>query len=218
MTNENYEPTGEIRIHDGKTPGGINPIPATGGSSSGVNVKQAFKSDTWSTDNDDFVDIPGLEVTITPGSADSEVFVMIDMMVNTSWYCGEVQLVRNGEYIAQGDEAGVRPRSTIIVSIPPSTDGYSQRSSANFLDKPNTTEPVTYKLVARGRKDDQNNGALFVNRTDMDRDTSTFDGRGVSSLTVMEVNNNPVPTPSAIETLNATIVDLQTRVAALEGS
>ena len=160
------------------------------------NVKQAFKSDAWSTDSNDFVDIPGLEVTITPESADSEVFVMLDMMVNVSHYCGEVQLVRNGEYIAQADEAGLRPRSTIVVGIPPTTHGDSQRSSANFLDKPNTTEPVTYKLVARGRKDDELNGAIYINRTDEDRDSNTYDGRGVSSLTVMEVNNNPLPAAS----------------------
>ena len=28
VTNEVFEPTGEIRVHDGKTPGGINPIEA----------------------------------------------------------------------------------------------------------------------------------------------------------------------------------------------
>ena len=28
VTNEVFEPTGEIRVHDGKTPGGINPVDA----------------------------------------------------------------------------------------------------------------------------------------------------------------------------------------------
>jgi len=136
------------------------------------------------------VDIPDLSVSITPKSATSEILVMIDTMNAVDIYCGEIQLARNGTYIYQADAAGVRPRGTIIVGRETSVHGESERSSAIFLDSPNTTSEVTYKLLGRGRKDNEQDGGLFINRTAQDRDTNTYDGRGVSSITVMEIGES----------------------------
>jgi len=161
-----------------------------GGGGCILQVKQSVKTDSWMTRSNDFVDIPGLDVSITPKSATSKILVMIDTMNAADFYCGEIQLARNGTYIYQADAAGNRPRSTIIVGREPSPHGESERSSAIFLDSPNTTSEVTYKLLGRGRKDNEQDGGLFINRTPPDRDTNTFDGRGVSSITVMEIDES----------------------------
>ena len=53
-----------------------------------------------------------------------------------------------------------------------------------FLDSPNTTSEITYKLQAN-----TSNGAnniMYINRTGNDAN-ATYGGRGVSSITVMEI-------------------------------
>ncbi len=153
-------------------------------------VKQVTKSDSWFTRENDFVDIPDLTITLTPNSENSKFLIIADLMTSTDHYCGEIQLTYNDTYIYQADTAGARPISSILVGREPSSHGESERSTLHYVHEPNTTEPVTYKLMGRGRKDDEQNGGLFINRTPQDRDTNTYDGRGISSLIVMEIDES----------------------------
>ncbi|MEK9694112.1 MAG: hypothetical protein VW270_00030 [Candidatus Poseidoniales archaeon] len=176
---------------NGNVAAGEGSVSSSIGSGAGVQqVKQATKSDSWYTRENDFVDIPGLTITLTPRSENSKFLIIADLMTSTDYYCGEIQLAYNGSYIYQADVAGSRPRSSIIVGREPSPHGESERSTLHYVHEPNTTEPVTYKLMGRGRKDNQNDGGLFINRTPPDRDTNTFDGRGISSLIVMEIDES----------------------------
>jgi len=52
-----------------------------------------------------------------------------------------------------------------------------------FLDSPNTTSSVTYKLQIFNSA----GTTTYVNRSQNDRDTSLYDGRVASTITVMEV-------------------------------
>ena len=101
-------------------------------------------------------------------------------------HVGGLQLVRDTTNIYQADAASNRTRFTIAIGIPTASDGYSQRSSAMFLDSPSTTSATTYKIQAVNRVDTQG-GTMYINRTEQDRDTVGYDPRGVSSITVMEV-------------------------------
>ena len=151
-----------------------------------LQVLQSVKTDTFSTTSQTLVDVSDLSVTITPTSTSSKILVHMDLMVAVSFHLGGLQLVRDTTNIYQGDAASNRTRFTIAIGIPPNSDGYNQRSSAMFLDSPNTTSATTYKIQAINRVDAQG-GTMYINRTEQDRDTVGYDPRGVSSITVMEV-------------------------------
>jgi hypothetical protein len=54
----------------------------------------------------------------------------------------------------------------------------------NIWDSPNTTSTITYKVQLGG---DNNSSTVFINRTEGDRDTTYYDGRFISSITLMEI-------------------------------
>ena len=152
-----------------------------------LQVLQAVKTDAFSTTSTSLVDVSGLSVSITPSSTSSKILVHIDLCLTASYYIGHAQLVRNSTLLYRADSAGNRPIDTITFSQNPSNDGISQRSSAMYLDSPSTTSATTYKVQASTRKDGQGSGVFYINRTVQDRDTTGYDARGVSSITVMEI-------------------------------
>ena len=170
-----------------------NPLPvASGGTGATSNagkvlqVLQAVKTDTFSTTSVPLVDVSNLSVTITPTSTSSKILVMVDLMLSASYYLGHAQLVRGSTHLYKGNAASNRPIDTITFAQNPSNDGIMQRSSATYLDSPSTTSATTYKIQASTRKD---GGAhtFYINRTTQDRDTTGYDPRGASSITVMEI-------------------------------
>ena len=148
-----------------------------------LQVVSATKTDAFDTTNTSLTDITGLSVSITPSSASSKILVMANLMVSGTNYEHYLQLVRGSTAIAQADGAGSRPVSTLT------TYGYSgqtweSRSAAmSFLDSPSTTLSTTYKVQVKV----QGGGSFKLNRTERDTDASTNDGRGVSTITVMEI-------------------------------
>ena len=151
-----------------------------------LQVLQSVKTDTFSTTSQTLVDVSDLSVAITPSSTSSKILVHMDLMVAVSFHVAGLQLVRDTTNIYQADSAGNRTKFTIAIGIKPSGDGYSQRSSAMFLDSPSTTSATTYKIQAVNRVDSQG-GTMYINRTEQDRNTVGYDPRGVSSITVMEI-------------------------------
>ena len=156
-----------------------------------LQVAQVVKTDAFSTDSDSMIDVPGLSVSITPSSANNKILVIADIHAGTNYYVGFINVVRNSTTLLLGDAAGSRPRSTIVVVEDPTmggTHGWSDNFNRMILDSPATTSSVTYKIQASGRIDNENNGAIFINRTAPDRNTAGYDVRMASSITVMEVS------------------------------
>jgi len=152
-----------------------------------LQVLQAVKSDTFSTTSTSLVDVSGLSVSITPSSTSSKILVHVDLFLTASYYVGHAQLVRNSTLIYRANTAGNRPIDSITFAQNVSNDGIMQRSSIMYLDSPSTTSATTYKVQASTRKDGQGGGVFYINRTTQDRDTTGYDARGPSSITVMEV-------------------------------
>jgi len=152
-----------------------------------LQVLQAVKSDAFSTTSTSLVDVSGLSVSITPSSTSSKILVHVDLLVSASYFIGHAQLVRNSTLIYRADSAGNRPIDSITFAQNPSNDGIMQRSSIMYLDSPSTTSATTYKVQASTRKDGAGSGVFYINRTTQDRDTTGYDARGVSSITVMEI-------------------------------
>ena len=89
---------------------------------------------------------------------------------------------------AVGAAAGDRPRFTFSSNQyhGDSTNPYQMyHGTVNYLDSPNTTQQVSYSIAMRSFA---SNHDVFVNRNDNDRDEADYYGRGMSSITVMEVS------------------------------
>lgn len=148
-----------------------------------IQVQSVIKSDTFSTASTSFVDITGLSVSITPSSASNKILVLYQCqftadIANSGGY---IRLMRDATPINIGDTAGSRPRVTNFGS---SINQYGiVLGSGSCLDSPSTTSSVTYKIQIYNSA----GTTTYVNRTQTDRDTSLYDGRVASTLTVMEV-------------------------------
>ena len=157
----------------------------TSGPGKVLQVLQAVKSDAFSTTSTSLVDVSGLSVTITPTSTSSKILVTVDLFISSSHFVSHAQLLRGTTELYKGDVASNRPRDTITFSQDDSANGIMQRSSAIYLDSPSTTSATTYKIQASQRKDGSH--TCYINRTEQDRDTTGYDPRGASSITVMEI-------------------------------
>ncbi len=149
-----------------------------------LQVVSSAKTDTFSTTSTSYTDITGLSVSITPTSSSSKILVMYQLLTTADPANAGVmvRLVRNSTAIFVGDAASSRPQVTNGGAS--SLNNFCMLPLAgSFLDSPASSSATTYKLQLF------NSGGTtsFVNRTQNDRDTSLYDGRGASSITVMEI-------------------------------
>lgn len=144
-------------------------------------VVSTAKTDPFTTTSTSFTDITGLSVAITPTATTSKILVMAYVMAGVS---GDIainaRLVRDSTAIFVGDTASNRPRDTYYSGG--NFGGLGMAFSPIFLDSPATTSATTYKVQVF-----VNTGTAYVNRHNQDRDTTAFDGRTASSITVLEV-------------------------------
>jgi hypothetical protein len=151
-----------------------------------LQVLNAYKTDTQSfAASSTFSDITGLSITITPTSSSSKFLIYFSVSIGGGADAthGYVRINRNGTVIGQADTASNRtPASGTVVNT--GTAGQTIPTTIMYLDSPATASAITYKLTATA-----NNAAttIYLNRSSRDVDASGYDGRGTSSLVVMEV-------------------------------
>ena len=150
-----------------------------------LQVVQSVKTDTASVGGGTFADI-GLSASITPSSSSSKILVQVQASTgSTVGYSMKTRLMRGSTAIHIGDAAGNRPRaSTENTGIYASTSNLSSFPvSIIFLDSPSTTSAVTYKVQYAS----YGTNTVYINRTGSDSNTSEYDARTASSITLMEV-------------------------------
>ena len=144
-----------------------------------LQVVQTFKNDVFSSSSTSYVDVTGLSASITPSSASNKILILLRTSQGAS---GNDQikttLLRGatGIAVANGKDyfSFMYPTRTGT-----DTNEYVARGSTHldFLDTPNTTSSITYKVQM---KVDANTG--HINRG---KDNDNY--RGVSSITLMEI-------------------------------
>ena len=148
-----------------------------------LQVLQTTKTDTASTGSTSFADI--LTVSITPSAATSKILLTGDLKIGYSSYTAAVmwKFVRDSTDLFIGDADGSRTRCTWGLE-----DGHNNSTiyqldttSGTFLDSPNTTSAITYKVQWAAKQ-----ATGYLNRTGNDGDSAGYP-RTASSLTVMEV-------------------------------
>jgi hypothetical protein len=151
-----------------------------------LQVRQTFKSDTFTTTSSTFTDLTGLSVSITPASTSNNIliFYYINGSNTVSGYTTAFRLVRNSTPIAVGDSDGNKGQATNRYQ---NTDIYHTVStSASYLDSPGLTSSITYKVQIAVQGD-----TATINRTGGNLDTSSpRDTRPGSGIIVMEVAPN----------------------------
>jgi hypothetical protein len=146
-------------------------------------VVTTFLDTTFSTASTSYVDLTGLSVSITPTLNTSKVLVLAQLNYG---YSGDIsivlQLVRGSTAIDIGAVSGASAVGTIgggngggINAVTALIPG-----PVVFLDSPATTSATTYKMQMK-----VTSGTGYINRTG--RDNASFDMRGASTITVIEV-------------------------------
>lgn len=172
-------PTNLITVPSGHklyAPGGI------------VQVVQTVKTDSWSATPaaTTYATVTGLTVSITPTSASSKIFILLNMWVGTQSYLFKGLVTRNGSTIVQGDAAGSRPRASFAGGpyAGGTNESYSMSQVAfNYLDSPATLSTCTYGVSIACYA----TNAIYVNRSHAWQNTTDYDGLPVSTITAMEI-------------------------------
>jgi hypothetical protein len=166
------------------------PVTINGSGQIITQIKSVTKTDTTSftsSSTNNYVDITGMSVTITPTSATNKILVMYTVGVSNSANATiHIRLYRGATSIGQGDTSGNRLGDSLIWR--PNGSQYNfdiGPLSSSFLDSPNTTSATTYKLAAT--LGSTYSGTFYLNRS---WDDSNFDysGRTASTITVMEIS------------------------------
>jgi len=158
-------------------------------SNSVLQVVSTTKTDTTSfasSSTNAYVDITGMSVTITPISATSKILVTYTACVSQSGGATiHIRLLRDSTSIGQGDASGNRLGDSAVWR--PNATQYVYEVapvSHSFLDSPNTTSAITYKLQAT--LGGTYSATFYLNRAGTD-DNQDYVGRTASTITVMEI-------------------------------
>ena len=159
----------------------------TGGGGGFVQTKSNVKTDAFSTSSTSYTNITGLNVNITPLSTSSKVLVICQISGNgTASTQGYFALARviggtTDNTIFVGDTTGNRVRATI--NMYNNQNNECKIGTLVFLDSPNTTSAITYKIQCRT----QGAGTVNVNRSE-NFDNSANSASLTSSITALEVS------------------------------
>ena len=149
-----------------------------------LQVVSTTKTDTFSTTSSSYVDVTGLSVSITPTNVTSKILITGLVNFAASADTGFFRLVRDSTAICVGDAAGIRVQATAQQrNNPDSAD--ADAASVNFLDSPNTTSSVTYKIQLASPTP----SGSYTTRVNSAADDAnqTNRARTASTITVMEI-------------------------------
>lgn len=149
-----------------------------------VQVVQGVKSDISTLTSTSFVDI-GLSANITPSSTSNKILVSVQLWGYSGQYIAPNRLMRDTTEIGVAPNAGNRPSTALPFSLPPNLDGSMTVATVQLLDSPSTTSQITYKVQSATRADGDQDS--YINRSESDRNTTSYDPRTVSYITLMEI-------------------------------
>ena len=145
-----------------------------------LQVVQTTKTDSFSTVSTSYTTF--MTVSITPSSSSSKILITFGTNGGTNGDVahGYLAIFRNATQLFQADTAGSRRSATSVIN----TAGQQQLYyGGTYLDSPATTSAISYTIQILS----SNGTAIYLNRSARDNDALAYDGRSVSSITVMEI-------------------------------
>jgi len=157
-----------------------------------LQVVQSTLTDVSVTDTaTTWLDVPGTDqagsgsifcVKITPTAATSKVLFTATMhYASTTNNVAGVSLYRDSTILLQGDASTNKFRCTSMAYE--SDDNTNHKVPMQYLDSPNSTSELTYKVMHYTYNTDD----FYINRSNRDYAGTSYDYRTASVLTVMEV-------------------------------
>lgn len=153
----------------------------------------SFSGTSTQTGTGFYIDVTGLNATITPSSASNRILILTNMYIGkttTSGYQQHFRIKRNGTAIILGAGEEGRPTSTGRINMYSSdtTSGQYQMVSFNGVhyDYPASTSALTYQIALGGYS---GSPIVYVNRPETwQAQANDYDSTPVSTLTLMEVS------------------------------
>ena len=154
----------------------------TGGFGGLLQLVSTTKTDHFSTTSSSLTEVTGLNVTITPSATSSKVYLNIDVSVGGETSYIGFNIKRDSTLIAV--TAGVdgndnRHQGTFATTV--SGNSTLRTIGFSFLDTPNTTSAVTYKIFTIST---YNSNPVSINRTHATGDASYNQG-GTSTICLL---------------------------------
>ena len=145
-----------------------------------LQVVQTTNTAAFTTTSTSYVTL--MTVSITPSSASNKVLITFGTNGGTNGDVmhGYVAIFRGATQLFQADTAGSRRSATNVINTATQVQQYY---GGTFLDSPATTSAISYTIQVLS----SNGQTLYINRSARDTDGLAYDGRSVSSITVMEI-------------------------------
>lgn len=148
-----------------------------------IQVVQTVKTDSFSLTGSagSFSDVTGLSANITPSSASNRILVFFTLVGSSDDNAGmHSKIQRNGTDIYLGDAASGETRASAPGFYAQGGGNEAAVNSAMFVDSPNTTSSITYKIVVSG-----GGSTVYINRAK--NSGNNFNPRTPSAITLMEI-------------------------------
>jgi len=145
-----------------------------------LQVVQTTNTAAFTTTSTSYVTL--MTVSITPSSASNKVLITFGTNGGTNGDVmhGYVAIFRGATQLFLADTAGSRRSATSVINTATQEQRYY---GGTFLDSPATTSATSYTIQVLS----SNGSTLYINRSARDTDLLAYDGRTVSSITVMEI-------------------------------
>ena len=142
-------------------------------------VIQTVKTDVFSTSSSSLVDVTGLTASITPSATSSKILVTLNLNIGASDN-NTTALFRGSTQIALGDASGSKSRSFASSAYINGT--VQMPSNTTFLDSPNSSSEVTYKIQGGA----VGGGTMYFGRGSTDGDNAQH-ARTINVITLTEI-------------------------------
>lgn len=145
-----------------------------------LQVLQTVKTDSFSTTSTSYTTF--MTVSITPSSSSNKILITFGTNGGTAGDVvhGYLAIFRNSTQLFQADTAGSRRSATSVINTATQQQLYY---GGTYLDSPATTSSISYTIQILS----SNGAAIYLNRSARDNNALDYDGRSVSSITVMEI-------------------------------
>ena len=153
-----------------------------------LQVVQTVKTDQFTSTAYAYTDVTGMSVSITPASASNKILINFELQVGgTANNYGSFRLLRDSTHIGVPTGSGVLgggARVGTLGSLSHENSYQLENTGTSFLDSPNTTSAITYKLQVSS----YSNRYMSINvPTSSSTASNSYTATGISTITVMEV-------------------------------
>ena len=150
-----------------------------------LQVKQTVKTDQFTSTAYDYTDITGMSISITPSSASNKILVSFELQAGgQANNYASFRLLRDSTHVGVSTATNTNWRVGTLGGLSHENSYQLENTGTSFLDSPNTTSAITYKLQVStytGR-------TVSINQpTSTSQAANSYTATGISTITVMEV-------------------------------